>query len=230
LTSPVLVIAAHPDDEILGCGGTLARHVAEGDQVHILILAEGATSRDHKRLAKAREKDLAVLREAAAGAASCIGAQPPRFAGFPDNRMDSVDLLDVVKEIEAVVAETAPAVVYTHHGGDLNEDHRLTHQAVLTACRPLPDAPVRSIYTFETLSSSEWSSLMLGEPFLPSRFVDIGPYLTAKMKALECYASEMRPFPHARSYDNVMSLARYRGATVGLEAAEAFVTLRTIDK
>jgi LmbE family N-acetylglucosaminyl deacetylase len=224
----VLVVAAHPDDEILGCGGTLARHAAQGEEVHVLLLAEGVAARDRRRDGAAAETHLAALREAATAAARCIGAQPPRFAGFPDSRMDSLDLLDVVKQIESVIAETTPTIVYTHHGGDLNEDHRLTHQAVLTACRPEPGAPVRAIYTFETVSSSEWSSLMLGEPFLPSRFVDIGDHMDAKMQALECYASEMRPFPHARSYDNVSALARYRGATVGLNATEAFVVLREI--
>ncbi len=224
----VLVVAAHPDDEILGCGGTLARHAAAGEAVHVLILAEGATARDERRSAQAHANELAALRQAAADAAACIGARPPRFAGFPDNRMDSLDLLDIVKAVETVVAETAPAVVYTHHGGDLNQDHRLTHQAVLTACRPLPGAPVRAIHAFETLSSSEWGSPMPGAGFVPSRFVDIGAQLETKLRALECYAAEMRPFPHARSRDNVTALARHRGASAGLPAAEAFVVLREI--
>ncbi len=226
----VLVVAAHPDDELLGCGGTLARHADAGDEVHILILAEGATARKGLAVGDARDATLQALRAAATRAAAIIGAHPPRFQGFPDNRMDGLPLIRVVRVVEAAVEAVRPDVVYTHHGGDLNIDHRITHQAVLTACRPLPENGVRTLLAFETVSSSEWASEAVGTPFRPQRFVDIGAHLDRKCRALACYETEMRPFPHARSLAGVDALARHRGASAGLEAAEAFMVIRDIDR
>ena len=222
----ILVVAAHPDDEVLGCGGVLARHAAEGDTVHILIVAEGATSRDARRDPHGRGPELAALGAAASHAAAAIGAEEPHMLGLPDNRLDSLPLLDVIKPIEAAVEAVAPEIVYTHHAGDLNVDHRIVHQAVVTACRPLPGAPVRAIYAFETVSSTEWQSA--GEVFRPQRWVDIEPFLDRKMRALEAYEAEMRPFPHARSFDAVEALARWRGASAGLKAAECFMVVREL--
>ena len=222
----ILVVAAHPDDEILGCGGVLASHAAKGDTVHILIVAEGATSRDSRRDPDAREPELAGLKAAASCAASAIGAESPRLLGLPDNRLDSLPLLDVIKPVEAVVEAVAPEIVYTHHAGDLNVDHRIVHQAVVTACRPLPGSPVRAIYAFETVSSTEWQTS--GGTFQPQRWVDIEPFLRCKQRALEAYAAEMRPFPHARSFEAVEALARVRGASAGLEAAECFMVVREL--
>ena len=222
----ILVVAAHPDDEILGCGGTLAWHAARGDTVHVLIVAEGATSRDSRRDPEGRDAELTGLRAAASCAASTIGADEPRMLGLPDNRLDGLPLLDVIKPVEAVVEAVAPEIVYTHHAGDLNVDHRIVHQAVVTACRPLPGSSVRAIYAFETPSSTEWQSA--GEAFRPQRWVDIEPFLRCKMRALEAYEAEMRPFPHARSFDAVEALARWRGASAGLKAAECFMVVREL--
>jgi LmbE family N-acetylglucosaminyl deacetylase len=222
----VLVVAAHPDDEILGCGGTMARHAGQGDEVHVLILAEGSTSR-----ATTRDGDdpmIGRLREAAAAAAACVGAQPPHFGGFPDQRMDSIDLLDVVKVVEERIATLSPSVVYTHHGNDLNQDHGVVHNACLAAVRPLPDSFVREVYTFETLSSTEWTPGATGTAFTAQRFVDIEGQLARKQEALRAYAMEMRPFPHSRSHEAVEALARLRGATVGCHAAEAFGVVRMV--
>ena len=215
----VLVIAAHPDDEILGCGGTIARHAAEGDNVYILIVAEGATSR-----AGEDENDVAQLRDCARGAAEALKARQLILAGFPDNRLDSMDRLDVTKEIESHVAKIRPETVYTHHGGDLNLDHRIVHEAVITACRPLPGSSVRRIFNFETVSSSEWATQAIGPSFAPVHFVDISAHLPTKLTALKCYNNELRPFPHARSSEAVEALARLRGSQVGMMAAEAFQT------
>ena len=222
----VLVVAAHPDDEILGCGGALARHAAGGDTVHVLIVAEGATSRDSRRDPEGRSPELTSLMAAASRAVSAIGAEEPRLLGLPDNRLDTLPLLDVIKPIEAVVEAVAPEIVYTHHAGDLNVDHRIVHQAVVTACRPLPRSPVRAIYAFETVSSTEWQSA--GDAFRPQRWVDIEPFLRLKLQALEAYAAEMRPFPHARSLEAVEALARVRGAAAGLKAAECFMVVREL--
>ena len=222
----VLVVAAHPDDEVLGCGGTIARHSAEGHAVHVLIMAEGATARHEKR--NAANPAVALLEEAARRAAGILGAHEPRFAGFPDNRMDEAALLDVIKVVEATIAEIDPAVVYTHHGGDLNKDHRIVHEAVITACRPLPGAAVIRLCCFETPSSTAWASAAMDTGFRPNRFVNIDAQLGTKLAALDCYQAEMRTFPHPRSREAVTALARIRGATAGLSAAEAFVTIREI--
>lgn len=217
----VLVVVAHPDDELLGCGGTLARHAAEGDDIHIAILAEGITSRDPTRDAGASAVAIDDLRNAAAKAAAIVGASPPHFGGLADNRLDGVELLDIIKIIEKTVREVAPDIVYTHHHGDLNVDHRIVYQAVRTAARPLPDAAIKAIYCFETLSSTEWSG-SVDAAFHPTRFVDITDHLDTKLAALACYDTEVRPFPHPRSIEAVTALARVRGSTAGCYAAEAF--------
>ena len=227
-SGPVLIVAAHPDDEVLGCGGTMARHADDGATVHVLILAEGATSRVNTRDTASHRTEIDALREAAAKAAAILGAEAPRFSGLPDNRLDGIDLLDVIKRVEEVVAEVRPETVYTHHGGDLNIDHRIAHQAVVTACRPLPGSPAHNLYTFETVSSTEWAGPDIGHPFRPTRFVNITTFLDLKLEALACYEAELRPFPHPRSRENVADLAHMRGAGAGLHAAEAFMVVREI--
>ncbi len=227
----ILTVASHPDDEILGCGGTMARHAAEGDQVHILILAEGLTSRDSTRNRDSRGEELQGLARAAQDAARAVGAKSCELLDFPDNRMDSVDLLDVVKAVERKIDAIRPSIVYTHFPHDLNVDHRVTSQAVLTACRPVPGQTVREVHFFEVVSSTEWN--VGSTVFAPNLFVSLAdkngtPYLDAKLKALLCYKSEMRPFPHARSNEAVKALAALRGAGIGEAAAEAFQTGRVV--
>lgn len=225
----VLVVAAHPDDETLGCGATMARHARQGDVVEIVILAEGATSRADQRDAAAFAPELDRLRACGREAARLVGARAIHFAGLPDNRLDGVELLDVVKIIEVHAARLRPDVVYTHAGGDLNVDHRVTHQATITACRPLPGgAGPQALHFFEVPSSTEWNASPEVAAFRPNHFVDVSATLDAKLQALEAYASEMRPWPHPRSREGVLALARWRGCTVGVDAAEAFVTGRTL--
>lgn len=220
------MIAGHPDDEVLGCGGTIARHVDQGDDVHILIMAEGATSRGSTRDAKAWREELEALKNSSRAAADILGVRPPDFAQFPDNRMDGVELLDIVKPIEATIARIEPAIVYTQHGSDLNIDHAIVNRAVVTACRPIPGVSVEALYAFETPSSTEWGAARAPRAFCPNRFVNIAPQLERKLSALRCYQSEMRPFPHARSYEAVEALAIHRGAACGFKAAEAFEIIR----
>lgn len=224
----VLVVAAHPDDELLGCGGAILRHTNDGDTVHIMIMAEGLTSRDAQRNVDLRQDELSDLHNCAHKVAEFLGAEKLKMLGFPDNRMDSIDLLDVVKEIELEVNEFSPDVVYTHHGNDVNVDHQVTHNAVLTACRPLPGQSVREIFFFETMSSTEWQMATADKMFLPNVYVDISEYLDKKIEALHYYDSEMREYPHSRSYEALKILARQRGFTVGTQAAEAFMVGRII--
>ena len=217
----ILIIAAHPDDEALGCGGTLARHAAHGDEIHILFLADGESSRPDNHDIKGRNK-------AAENAASELGCEPPILLGLADNQMDTLSLLEIVQKIEKVIEKISPTIIYTHHGGDLNVDHQIAHQATLTAVRPQPDCPVNKIYGFETLSSTEWASPDQDTGFRPNHFVDIYNYMDNKLAALKCYEQEMRPFPHARSYEAVKALATYRGVSVGVKAAEGFTVIREI--
>jgi N-acetylglucosamine malate deacetylase 1 len=223
MSETILVIAAHPDDEVLGCGGTLARHASAGDVVHTLFLADGETSREGSSVHSSETR----LRNANA-AAEILGICAPITLGLPDNRLDSVALLEVVKAVEQIMAHINPTIIYTHHGGDLNIDHRVAHQATMTAARPLPDSKVGAIYSFETPSSTEWSTAAIGPAFAPNHFVNINDWAARKKAALACYDAELHNFPHARSHVAIEALATWRGASVGLRAAEAFVVERTV--
>ncbi len=222
----ILVVAAHPDDEVLGCGGTIARHAADGDSVQILIVGEGATSRQRSRNLAVQANVLEELAEAAKRAGEILGAREVEIVGLPDNRMDSLDRLDLVKIIEVRVEKHKPEIVYVHHAGDVNVDHRRLHEAVITACRPIPGKSVREIFSYEVASSTEWQTTGSAPSFNPNCFVDISDKWELKRLALEAYASEMRPWPHARSMEALEYLARWRGAQVGVQAAEAFCVLR----
>ncbi|NJO53473.1 MAG: PIG-L family deacetylase [Bacteroidales bacterium] len=221
----VLVVCAHADDEAFGIAGTLARHVANGDEVHLLFLADGVTSRASSFDPALHVTEIAARKQMAVAAAEAIGAKPPRFLDLKDNRLDGVEILDVVKAIEAVIDDVQPAIVYTNHSNDLNVDHRVAHRAVLTACRPLPNQCVCEIYAFETLSSTEWEPYG-GGAFQPARFVNISDFTWAKLAAIRAYGVETRSFPHPRSTEAVEALWRFRGAQAGFSAAEALVVVR----
>lgn len=219
----VLVIAAHPDDEALGCGGAIARHKSKMDTIQVLFVADGETSR-------AGSVSVSHRRKSAETAGKVLGTEPPLFLDLPDQRLDTVSLLDIIQKIERVIEDKRPTIVYTHHGGDLNLDHRLVHQAAMTALRPAPNSPCKAIFAFEVASSTEWASSAIGEAFRPNHFVDITAVLETKMKALEVYDKEMRSAPHTRSYSGLRALAALRGMNNGLEAAEAFMILRSIER
>jgi LmbE family N-acetylglucosaminyl deacetylase len=223
----IAVIAAHPDDEVLGCGGTIARHVAEGDEAHVLIVAEGATSRSTTRDRSGSQEQLSQLAVSARRANELLGTTNLELLEFPDNRLDSIDLLDVVKAVESFLDKCKPHIVYTHWPFDLNVDHRIVSEAVQTACRPIPQSLQEQLLFFEVPSSTEWRA-SAGRPFEPTYFVDVSATLRSKQRALSAYASEMRAWPHPRSLEAVESLARWRGASVGAEAAEAFVLGRAV--
>ena len=215
-----LVVAAHPDDEVLGCGATVARLTASGVQVRTLILATGGLSR-----ADGSQDDADDLQAAAMTAALTLGVVDVAFGGLPDNAMDTVALLEVVKLVEDNIQNFKPQLVLTHHAGDLNIDHRIAHEAVLTACRPLAGNPVKTILTFETVSSTEWQSTAL-PAFRPTVFVECGPALETKIAALDHYKMEMHEIPHPRSQEQVRELAHLRGRASGHMAAEAFDVVR----
>lgn len=223
----ILVVAAHPDDEVLGCGGTIARLAKEGHEVNISILGEGITSRYDQR-EKADFSLVELLQKRSHQAAGIMGAHKVFTHNLPDNRFDTIPLLEVVKLVEGLMEGLAPEVIYTHFEGDLNIDHRIVNRAVLTATRPLQGQSVREIYAFEVPSSTEWAFHRLSPSFTPNVFLDISETLATKIEALLLYESEVHPFPHPRSVEALKTNARRWGAVVGCEAAEAFELVRAI--
>lgn len=217
-----VVFAAHPDDEVLGAGGTIARLSAEGEQVHVHILGEGGTS----RLEPQGSDNPAALEADARRATAVLGASSVSLHRLPDNRFDSLDMLDVVQTVEAALRRTPCDRVLTHSTVDLNIDHRITAQAVLTATRPITAEAPAEVLSFEVLSSTEWSFGTFGG-FDARFFVEISESdLERKIAALREYKSEIRDAPHPRSVEGVVSLARLRGSTIGVPFAEAFAPVR----
>jgi len=222
-----LAVVAHPDDEILGCGGTIARLVKEKNNVYVAILGEGITSR-YQNIEQADQASVKKLQDCSRHVAKMLGIEDYFFYNLPDNRFDSYPLLDVVKIIERLIERLEPKVVYTHYGGDLNIDHAITFRAVLTATRPLEGNTVKELYTFETPSSSEWAFNQFSPRFSPNTFIDISHTLELKIKAMNAYESEVRNYPHPRSPEAIRAISQKWGSSVGIAAAEAFEMVRMI--
>jgi N-acetylglucosamine malate deacetylase 1 len=215
----ILIIAAHSDDEALGCSGTIAKHIAQGDNVSFLFMTDGVSSRV--------DNDAEVRFAAVKKVSKILKVNSFDNFNFPDNKMDLIPLLNVVKKIESKIKQIQPEVIYTHHIGDLNIDHQITHKAVMTACRPQPDFCVKEIYAFEVLSSTEWQTPGY-LPFTPNVFIDITDYINIKEQVLKSYSNEMRRSPHSRSIDNVIRLNALRGNSIGIDYAEAFMLTRSV--
>lgn len=213
----ILVVAAHSDDEVLGCGGTLLRHVAQGDEVHVMFLTNGVGARGSDDGANERSNACKnVMNEA--------GVISFRQLDYPDNQLDTIALLEIVRVVENVISEINPTIIYTHFEGDLNVDHRICSAAVSTACRPLPNTVHTQIFAFEVPSSTEWSS---NNNFKPTHFVNIEGFLDGKFNLMSLYKDEIRSFPHPRSLKAIDALAKWRGSTSGFRAAEAFVSIQS---
>jgi len=223
----ILVIAAHPDDEVLGCGGTIARLAQEGHDLYIAILGEGITSR-YRRQEDADQSSVKLLHTCSRKVAELLGAKDVFMYSLPDNRFDTLALLDVVNIIEELITRLRPRVIYTHHRGDLNIDHAVVHRAVLTATRPVADSTVKEIYAFEVPSSTEWAFGQFPLAFCPNVFVDIGPMLKVKIQAMKIYKSEVRPYPHPRSSKALQAIAMRWGSVVGNQYTEVFELIRSL--
>lgn len=228
----IMLVVAHPDDELLGCGATMHKIIKENNcKIHVVILGEGITSRDNHRNLEKRKEELEVHKSNILKAQQTIGYQSLTTYDFPDNRFDAVALLDIIKVIEKEKESFKPEIVFTHHGGDLNVDHQLAFEAVMTACRPMKNESVKTIITFETPSSTEWVAPTYPRYFMPNMFVEISKdNLKAKINGMESYEFEKRAFPHPRSPEALETLAKRWGTVVGCEYAEAFCMVRKLIK
>ncbi len=225
MSKKILIIAAHPDDEVLGCGGTITRLVKEGHEAYTLVLGEGITSRDASRQREKREQELVQLKKQVQEANAVIGIKEVFTVDFPDNRFDSVPLLEIVKVIETIKNKIKPGIVFTHAEHDLNIDHQITYRAVLTAMRPIAGETVKEIYSFEVQSSTEWNFPLR---FSPDVFFDISETIDIKLAAMEKYRSELREYPHPRSIKGIRLNAEHWGMKTGLKYAEAFKLVRML--
>lgn len=212
----VLVIAAHPDDELLGCGGTVALHARRGDRVTACILCEGESLRYGAEGVNQRSHT--------ERAAEVLGVADVRNFGFPDQRLDTFTLTEIITPLERLVREVRPQVIYCQHGGDVNLDHQLVFKAVLVATRPTEEF-IESVYAFDTASSTEWA---FPRTFVPDTWVDISSTLETKLRAMACYESEVRDYPHPRSIEALRYRAKAWGNQSCLDAAEVFMTVRRV--
>lgn len=214
MSKRVLILAAHPDDETLGCGATIAKLASAGHQIRLLTFTDGESSRGV--VGRNRNTKLNNV-------SKILGIQSYRVGNFPDNQMDSVSLLEICKFIEANI-ESSPDMIFTHHPNCLNIDHTTVHRAALTVFRPQQGHPV-DFFTFYVPSSTDWNPLA---SFQANTYFDVEKEVKKKIKALRCYDAEMRTYPHSRSYENVMNLMKAWGSEVGLRYAEKFQCIRRI--
>jgi LmbE family N-acetylglucosaminyl deacetylase len=226
----IMIVVAHPDDELLGLGASMHRLIKEGNITsHVVILGEGITSRSEKRNQARWKEELAVHKKNISKAQSAIGYHTLSLYDFPDNRFDSVDLLDIIKVIEREKNNFGPEIIFTHHGGDLNIDHQRTFEAVITSCRPMEDEIVKTIITFETPSGTEWRASSDPKNFIPNMFLEVNEDdINAKVTGMEAYEFERRKYPHPRSPESLKILSQRWGIVNGKQFCEAFQIIRTI--
>lgn len=227
----ILVVVAHPDDELLGLGATIHRLIHQfGCEIRAVILGEGITSRADVRDRDKWEKELEIHRNNIHTAQKAIGYHSVGIYDFPDNRFDTVALLDIVKVIEKEKRIFQPEVIFTHHGGDVNIDHQRTFEAVITATRPMSHEIVKTIIAFETPSGTEWRAASDPRHFIPNLFFEVSEEdVDAKIKGMEAYEFEKRKYPHPRSPEALKVLAQRWGVVVGKQYAEAFMLIRNIN-
>jgi len=213
----VLVIAPHPDDEVIGAGGTVARHVADGDGVSLCIVTQGYSPPWPKDIVETARRQVEAARKV-------LGIKQTFSLGFPTVKLNTVPNTELTNALQKVVDQTTPEVVYTSSASDVNQDHRIVFEATLVACRPLPGSTVRRLLSYEVGPAARYGHA----PFAPNVFVDISAFLDKKLEAMRCYGTELRVPPHPRSLAGIELIARERGLSVGLQAAECFQLVREI--
>lgn len=217
----VLVIAAHPDDETIGAGGTIARHVAHGNQVYWCVVTQGYSP-------PWSEETLAAARRQVDEVQRVLGIQDVFMCGFPTVKLNTVPYIDLCSALQQVVDQVRPEVVYTTPRDDINQDHRIVYEATLVAARPLPGSSVRRLLCYEIGPTARFGLPAGSTGFVPNVFVDISQYLGKKLEAIQCYRTELREYPHPRSIEGLRLLAQERGLSVGLKAAECFQLIREL--
>lgn len=225
----VLVIAAHPDDEVYGVGGTMVKHAQNGDEVYVCMLTEGVTTQYCNIKDKIQLSNLIEQKKnESLKAARILGIKEIFFFNLPDMKLDTIAHSEINQPIEECITNLLPEIVYTHHWGDVNKDHRLAFESTMVAVRPALKNPIKKVLIYETPSSSEWNVPILTNQFLPNVFVDISDVLDIKIQAMKAYKSELRPFPHPRSIEAVTTYAKKRGLEVGKKVVECFMLIREI--
>lgn len=224
----ILVIAAHPDDEILGVGGTMARYVAQGDEVAVMIVTDGSTSqyRQNENI----DAILAEKKNETEVACTIVGVKKIFYGELPDMKLDVISHIDINEKIEKVLEEFKPEIVFTHFWGDVNKDHKMVYESTLVACRPVMNQIVKKIYAYSVPSSTEWNFGNVSNTFSPNTFIDIdGEYSEKKYLAMNAYKKELRPYPHPRSIEFLKKSDMVEGNKVGLKCAESFILLREVN-
>lgn len=217
----VLVVAPHADDEVLGCGGTIARHVAHGDHVHVLVMTTGVKELFSAEYMNRLHDEMYVAHQV-------LGVESTKVLDFPAPHLDTISGSTLADAILEVLTMLNPETIYFPHRGDLHTDHQKVHAALLVAARPIGLQFAKKLLTYETLSETDWAPPSADHAFLPNVYVDITEYLDRKLKAMKCYQSQLKSPPHTRSLESLAALARIRGGTVNFEAAEAFMLIREI--
>lgn len=217
----ILVIAPHPDDEVLGCGGIMKKYTEAGAQLHVLVISRG-TPKFYN------DERIDNVRKEAKEAHHILGVKETIFLDFPAPELDTISVSEISRAIAKVIKKLSIHIVYLPHRGDIHHDHRIVFNAGLVACRPVGQYSVKEIYTYETLSETEWAAPFGDDAFIPTNFVNITEQIDAKLEAFKCFKSQIRPFPNSRSLETIEALAKFRGSTVGFERAEGFALIRNI--
>jgi len=220
----VLVLAAHPDDEVLGVGGTIAYHVDKGDQVYVAIVTEGSSTQYDGEPEKILQK-----KEEAEKVKSILGISKVIYLNLPDMKLDTLAKIEINKRVNEVISTIKPDTIYTHFFGDINSDHHAVFEATMVASRPVGNYTVKKILCYFTPSSTEWAAQTINNAFLPNVYVDISKYIKKKLSAMDQYKSELRPYPHPRSLEALTIIGKYWGQQIGVEAAEPFMLIREIN-
>lgn len=224
----ILIICSHPDDEILGCGGIIAKNIEIGNKVSVIFTHEGSSARHNNYKSFKAKKDIKNRIQMAKRASKYLNYNILNFHSNINLQNEKNVKLKLVKSIIKDINKYKPDTIFTHHSDDLNSDHSFTFNAVINACRPSSNFLVKELILFEVASSTDWSYLNQKVQFVPNLFIDIEKYFMKKIKALQFYNNEMRNFPNSRSYRGLEYLAKYRGGQVGIEMCEAFKIIRKI--
>jgi LmbE family N-acetylglucosaminyl deacetylase len=217
----ILIIAAHPDDEMLGCGGTIIK-LKEKNEINVVFLTNGISARTiNKKKAELRKNECLNLFKD-------LNLPKPIMLNFSDNQLDKIPLLKIIKKIELIIKKIQPNIIFTHYENCLNIDHQITYRATITACRPLKTNPVKTILCFEVLSSTDWA-IFEKKSFQPNLYINITKQINNKLKFLKYYKSEIKKYPHSRSLKALEALAKIRGTSSGYNFAEAFYLVRHLD-